>query len=248
MNIFELMEARKTNYTATDAHIYELIRKWPDVFANEKISYIIKQFELSQAALTRFAKKLGFDGFNVFQYQFKTDYEKINTSKFMPSSNMYGEYLKEVEDYFSQECINSIASRIFSSQNVILGGSNLSNLPAKYFQYSLNFTSLKPAFIYNPSEGIIPTTSNDVFILFSVNNGILYRDYLKGTISNPYSPYKILVTFSQKHGLIKYFDEVVVLPEAHLTQTKSTVLPDTFAFLLFSDSVINRLYELASTK
>lgn len=241
MDIFELMENHKNQFSSTDARIYENIRKFPDIFASEKISIIVDKFGISQAALTRFAKRLGFDGFNVFQYQFRIDFQKANDSHTDSEANYYGEYLKNVEKSVSKKQLNILIQHIHNCQNIILAGSNLSNIPAKYFQYSMNFTTYKPAFVYYPSEGIIPATSNDIFILFSVNSGLAFKDYLKGIHQSDHRPYCILITFSKKHTLSKYFDEIVVLPEAHLNQTRYTVLPDTFGFLLFTDILLNEV-------
>ena len=74
MNIFELMESRKNTFSATDRKIYENIKKFPQSYAENKISDLVQSFGFSQAALTRFAKRLGFEGFNVFQYQFRLDF------------------------------------------------------------------------------------------------------------------------------------------------------------------------------
>lgn len=241
MDIFELMESHKNQFSSTDMRIYENIRKFPDTFADEKISIIVEKMGISQAALTRFSKRLGFDGFNVFQYQFRTDFQKANDAHSDSETNYYGEYLKSVEQSISKKQLNTLIEHISSCQNILLAGSNLSNIPAKYFQYSMNFTSYKPSFVFYPSEGTIPVTSEDVFILYSVNSGLAFKEYLKGIRKKESYPYCVLITFSKKHVLSKYFDEVVVLPEAHLSETRHTVLPDTFAFLLFTDILLNEV-------
>ena len=239
MDIFKLMENYKNQFSSTDTRIYENLRKFPDMFANEKISVIVEKLGISQAALTRFAKRLGFEGFNVFQYQFRTDFQKSSASHSDSETDYYSGYLKDVENSISKKQLNSLIEHISNCQNIVLAGSNLSSIPAKYFQYSMNFTSYKPSFVYYPSEGNIPVTSNDIFILFSVNSGLAFKEYLKGIHDSDHRPYCILITFSKKHTLGKYFDEIVVLPEAHLSQTRYTVLPDTFAFLLFTDILLN---------
>lgn len=247
MNTFELMESCKNSYSSTDTRIYEYIRKWPDTFANEKINTIVKKSGVSQAALTRFAKRLGFDGFNIFQYQFKIDLGNVKSNFSPSSSNYYGKYLNEVEKSFDGDQLDSVITHIKECQNLILAGSNLSSLPARFLQYSMNFTSIKPSFIYNPIDGIIPSTEKDVFILFSVNSGLAYKDYLKSSSEKPDQPYKILVTLSKKHSLSKYFNDVIILPESHVNQTKSTVLPDTLAFFLLCNEIIQK-FDINSLK
>lgn len=71
MNIIDRMDTLVAAYTATDRKIYEFIKKFPEQFASCSLNEIVERFKISQPALTRFAKKLGFSGFLEFQYQYR---------------------------------------------------------------------------------------------------------------------------------------------------------------------------------
>jgi hypothetical protein len=51
----------------------------------------------------------------------------------------------------------------------------------------------------------------------------------------------VLVTTNSKHPLRKHFDEVFVLPTAKLSSGTRAVLSDTFAFLIFNDTLVSIL-------
>ena len=85
MDIFEQMKIKRSSFSNMDSRIYESIRKFPEMYASSTISELVQNTGFSQAALTRFAKRLGFDGFNLFQYQFRMD---LNSSKKQTSHHL----------------------------------------------------------------------------------------------------------------------------------------------------------------
>ena len=68
MNLFEHMDAMASSFTKTDHYIYTQCKKFTTDFAEDSITMITQNHNISQPALTRFAKKLGFSGFNEFQF------------------------------------------------------------------------------------------------------------------------------------------------------------------------------------
>ena len=62
MDIFEQMKSKRSSFSNMDSRIYESIRKFPEMYASSTISELVQNTGFSQAALTRFAKRLGFDG------------------------------------------------------------------------------------------------------------------------------------------------------------------------------------------
>ena len=101
-----------------DSRIYESIRKFPEMYASSTISELVQNTGFSQAALTRFAKRLGFDGFNLFQYQFRMD---LNSSKKpdQPSSpaEIYGAYMEKVENSIHEKTVDELKDKENSKWN-----------------------------------------------------------------------------------------------------------------------------------
>lgn len=247
MSIFELMEERKKIFSNTDNRIYETIRKFPQEYAENRISDLVEQFGFSQAALTRFAKRLGFDGFNVFQYQFRLDYAGVeNSHTFQSAAVIYGEYLKRVEEGISEVTMKNLGERIRNSRNVLLAGSNISSLPARYLHMFFNISHQVPSYLCDLDSGLIPTEKQDLFILFSVGSGAGFKAALERWQGKDYAPYRILITLSNRHPLRKYSDEVIVLPGSGFSAHNTNVLPDTLAFLLFCDILARHLNETES--
>lgn len=97
MNIFEKMDAQKNKYTKTELLIYENVKKMPKNFSDAPIPEITRIYSFSQPSLTRFAKKLGFDGFLRFQYQLKNDLSNNTATDNSSRAEFYGSFMKLVE-------------------------------------------------------------------------------------------------------------------------------------------------------
>ena len=77
MNTLELMDASVSSFSKTDRQIYESIRKFPEEFATRSITDVSDNTRVTKPALTRFAKKLGFNGFAELQYQLAQDLKEM---------------------------------------------------------------------------------------------------------------------------------------------------------------------------
>lgn len=242
MDIFEQMKSKRSSFSNMDSRIYESIRKFPEMYASSTISELVQNTGFSQAALTRFAKRLGFDGFNLFQYQFRMD---LNSSKKpdQPSSpaEIYGAYMEKVEKSIPEKTVDELIQRIRSARSIVLAGSHMSSLPAEYLHMVLNISQSAVSMLYNPNYGIQVANDQDLYILFSVNSGLAQKDILKKWAARQTRPYRVLITVSPKHMMRKYFDEVIVLPESDGNEVEYSVLDDTLAFLLFCDMISHRL-------
>lgn len=242
MDIFEQMKSKRSSFSNMDSRIYESIRKFPEMYASSTISELVQNTGFSQAALTRFAKRLGFDGFNLFQYQFRMD---LNSSKKpdQPSSpaEIYGAYMEKVENSIHEKTVDELIQRIRSARSIVLAGSHMSSLPAEYLHMVLNISQSAVSMLYNPNYGIQVANDQDLYILFSVNSGLAQKDILEKWAARQTRPYRVLITVSPKHMMRKYFDEVIVLPESDGNEVEYSVLDDTLAFLLFCDMIGHRL-------
>ena len=97
MNIFEEMELKKNQFTKTDHVVYAMIRKFPDEISSEKVNDLAISWNISQAALTRFAKKLGFTGFTEFQYYYRKALEEPEVTDKNGISQQYASVLSKIE-------------------------------------------------------------------------------------------------------------------------------------------------------
>ena len=243
MNILELMDSKASSFSKNERKIYEAIKKFPDAFANESLSTISFNSGFTKPALTRFAQKLGFNGFTEFQYQFNLDKESLSLSSEENSlAKIYANVLLRTEEMIDDEQLELIKQKMMDARAIYIKGTNLSRLPAEELQIAL---SLKPPYlpILIP-EDIPPTTFNqkDVLILFSSQTGSSHQDFCRILRNKELvHPYSILVTTNAKHPLRHNFTQVVVLPSVNLAIGKKAALSDTFSFLYFNECLMEKL-------
>lgn len=240
MDVLELMDGNVASYSKTDRMIYELIRKFPDSYAQKSITDIAVSGHFSKAALTRFAKRLGFVGFAELQYQLRQDLSRQREGA--PSNaEVYGALLPVVEAALDRDSLSKLAARLKESAHVFLVGSNLSRLPAEELHMALYY--VPEVFAVAPPADVMPRfCADDTLIVFSAITGAAHTVLVKALSDYAEQrPRMVLVTTNSKHPLRKHFDEVFVLPTASLASGTHAVLSDTFAFLVFNDALTSIL-------
>ena len=240
MDTLELMDSCVNSYSKTDRMIYESIRKFPNRYAQQSISEIAEQGNFSKAALTRFAKRLGFGGFAELQYQLRQDLTQRREGA-PTNAEVYGALLPAVEAAIDRTKLSTLAQRLRDSAHVFLVGSNLSRLPAEELHMALAYTP--EVFAVVPPSDVWPTfRAGDTLIVYSAITGAAHTDFVKRLSAHEEGqPHMVLVTTNSKHPLRKHFDEVFVLPTASLASGTRAVLSDTFAFFVFNDALTSIL-------
>lgn len=240
MNTLELMDSSAASYSKTDRRIYELIRKFPDNHANASISEIAENGRVSKAALTRFAKRLGFVGFAEFQYQLRQDLEQRREGA-PTNAEVYGALLPTVESSLDHDRLAALGRRLRESPHVFVMGANLSRLPAEELHMALAYTP--EVFAVLPPTDVMPNFQpDDTLIIYSAITGGAHVDFIKTLNAHPEKrPHMVLITTNSKHPLRRHFNEVFVLPTAALSSGTHAVLSDTFAFFVFNDVLTSLL-------
>lgn len=245
MNVLELMDSKTTSFSKTERRIYEGIKRFPEHFATSSISEIAIRSGISKPALTRFAKKLGFNGYLEFQYQLNLDYKKSTTQHKTSLANCFCKTLLQVEEAVSDEILFNLIQRIASAHVTYLLGHNLSRLPSEELAMVLNL--LTDFVALHPQQDCRPMHfhQDDVLIAYSAVDGSSYKEYLRGFRSAEFiRPYMILITTNGKHPLRHNFDEVIVLPIVSKVGSENIALSDTFAFLFFNELLMQKLKEV----
>ncbi len=248
MTIFELMDSKRNTYSKNDLRIYNNIKKFPDAYATLSFTELIEETGFSQASLTRFAKKIGFNGFQEFQYQFIQDYNSRHEHRQLSRSEVYGELLTLTEKQLKEELIHNLCARIQASHKVYFSGTSLARMPAEYLDISLkiigytNTEFLPVDILYGHA------TKEDTLIFFSAHTGILATDFMERIKRHNATPHMILVTMNPKHSLRKYFDEVILLPDISSSYIDQSVVSDTFSFFMLIDLIMNRMNQLNAEK
>lgn len=236
MNAIELMDSKSSSFTKTDRAIYESVRRLPDRFATQSLTEISQHTDYSKSALTRFAQRLGYDGFVEFQYHFARSLQEAQERDGAPTSaESYGQLLKAVEEQVSSHVLGDLVKRMEACRHVYLMGYNLSRVPAEELDVALRFT---PHILASYVQPDFPPRlcSEDMVIVYSAVSGGSYGAFMREVRNSAANkPFMVLVTTNFKHPLRRNFDQVIVLPTLSLSTASSVVLSDTFAFLMFND-------------
>ena len=245
MTIFELMDSMKNKYTKTDLQIYEFVKKFPNIFQSEPITELVESFGFSQPSLTRFAKKLGFSGFNQFQYQLQNDINQpsIQTES---RSQFYSHFLEMTESSINQKDLKKITKYITDADRIIFAGNHISSIPANYLDLSFKLLSEKATAHLQEGQASFSLKRNDVFILFSSYTGKGFKNYVSKATND--GIHTILVTLTPKHPLRKEFETIFVLPESQSIHSGKTVLTETFAYFMFIDLLLESLKQFRNEK
>lgn len=243
MTIFDEMEAKKNTFTKTDNEIYATIKKFSDDVATNRINEIVSIFGISQPALTRFAKKLGYSGFTEFQFAYKNDLQNLKEKPKKTHAQVYGDLFSSIENSISKEEIHSLAKRMISSHIIYTAGASIAQIPASYIfsigQITGWFTAIQCSTHEIPSY----MQNDDVFILFSAYSGSAFKSSMERFHGKETQPYKILITFNPKHSLRKEFDMIFVLPAVNNSSSAigTAVTAEPISFLFFIDLLVDEI-------
>lgn len=246
MTIYETMDYMIPHYTKTDHEIYEFIKKFENLFINESINELVSNFPFSQAALTRFAKKLGFDGFSQFQYQLRID-QKIKEDSLIATPSLrsatYAKILEATEKNITNKEIEQLGNKILNADYLYTTGSNLSSLPAEYLKMGMRIFHLDNISFLSPDDFFIPAknTKNNVILIYSAFSGRAYKEHLETLNNFKEQPYICLITMNPKHSLKKFANQVIILPETTMQDYGGKAITETLAFLMFNDMLFDYL-------
>ena len=243
MNIFEKMESEKKFFTKNDYVVYNYIKKFPNSFNERSTTDIISDLQISQASLTRFAQKLGFNGISDFQYQYKIDLKNYNESDEKTSSAMlYGDLLLETEKCLDEDLLKTLKSFYNDADSIYLLGYNLSKLPAMEFDILYKVAGNKNVQFVNYDQFTFKTPDRSLIFVYSAMRG---EAFLKGLsqMDKGNGTKIVLITMNRKHVLRKYVDLTVILPSANKDNVGKAYLAETMCFLMFNDILIEYLFK-----
>ncbi|MBR3357822.1 MAG: MurR/RpiR family transcriptional regulator [Solobacterium sp.] len=251
MNILDLIDTKVSSYTKTDRVIYEKLKKYPGKFVEQSYTELVKDIDVSPAALTRFAKKLGFNGFNEFQFQLSSDLQnrkKENTGSGM--AEQFSKALMRTEESVSGEQLATAAEKLINAKKIFCLGFNASSLPARFlwdtlrseFSFEVEMTDFDYIFTnYN---------KQDVIVLFSVSSGSFYHPFIQSIRKKDpqEQPEVIMVTMNPKHPLRKYCDDVILLPSAGGMYQSHAAALENMIFMMFNDMLVAKIRHTLNKK
>ena len=132
-SVIPIIESNYENFTALEKNIADFFMK-----NEEKMDFsakeIAKHLFVSEASLSRFAKKCGFRGYREFIYQYEESFEEKNkelTGHTRTVLNMYQELLNKTYSLMDEAQIIRICEKLGQARRVFVCGKGSSGLAAR---------------------------------------------------------------------------------------------------------------------
>lgn len=236
MNPYELIELKRSSFTKTDQHIVDLVEKNADaIFRNATITNLAKEYDISQASLTRFIQKLGYPSYNEFKFDiYRCEKQSLTTQGSKETIlEAYSGLILQMQNVIKDEDLQAIACEIAKARTVVTIGMHKSFLPAQSLQYNL-LKLAKPTMAFsNDDRHEIKhfVTKEDIIVLFTAE-GASAKEFIE--------EYKekdipiVLITMNDKCPIKKYAKHVIWLPNSR-NQNMHKYLENQVFFLVFAD-------------
>lgn len=239
MTPLQLMEAHKADFTPNDLLIYQSIRENPAQVTYKTISRLAEDCGVSQPALSRFVKTLGYSRYQDFRSEL-TAWLALQSEQEAQGTNHLGYFhqlyqlLQEAEKLLTADYMQELARYIGQHRNILASGLAKSFHPAQLFEILMRKKSRAVRAVPYDflGESADYLEEEDLLVLFSVSGkSQIMREvqYTKGKV--------LLVTASLEPPALPCIDRTVVLPYVTGDPESSSVSPvlfDVFVELLVS--------------
>ena len=222
MNLWKTMDEYLDDYSPKEKKVYDLIKKEPYSFASSTAMEIADKYHISQSSISRFCKRLGFNGFSDFRMSLIVSAKPDVTAeqKDMPSyDEVLSDYLKLVSQSLDHKQLDTLCDRIMGCRTLYTSGYGISDIAARYLTFNMTIMNVSSLHIV-PSyevEQLHTMDDSDVLILFSSSNPS-HRDMFQTLKDLPKErwPYIVLICLNKNHSFRKLADQTIILPDQSL--------------------------------
>lgn len=237
MNPFQLMEQHKGNFTQNDLVIYRAVTENPDQVTYKTISRLAEDCGVSQPAVSRFVKGLGYARYQDFRadliahlaMQSRAEGESAHQQRYF--AVLY-RTLAEAEQLFTEEFMRELAAYVCSFDRVYASGIRKSAQPAQLLEQLMRKNRRAVQAVSRDALADVAAymEPNDLLILFSVSGSA----QLMGQITEANGKV-LLVTANPHYDNAAAVDRAIILPYASADPETSSISPilfDVFVELL----------------
>ncbi|MGN1390196.1 MAG: MurR/RpiR family transcriptional regulator [Bulleidia sp.] len=212
MDPFANMELHKSSFTQNDQKIYEAIIAKPEQVTYQSTNKLAENLGVSQPALTRFIKMLGYQKYQDFRSDITTwlaRREVTGSFKHMTYFERMDQLLKEAEKVLTDEYVTDIARYILKADRIFASGIGKSMNPAYLMQalFRKHERFITPCQLDTLNEVADHISPKDLLVIFSVSAQPEIMERVKATSGSI-----LLITCNAAHNYQDTVSRTVVLP------------------------------------
>ncbi len=237
MNTYELMELNKNSFTNNEELIYEFIKDNAYEVFRGTIVDMANKVGVSQPAITRFCKKIGYESFTDFKMNlYKAEKESGETKSSdmnFPVLESYTSLIKKMDTVLDKHELKEFAHSIINARRVFIVGTHKSRLPAELFQLNVYKFGINCNLFTSETDVELNmlTNSDDLVIIVSAF-GELYKNLVK-ELNNNDVPIALL-TMNNKITNKQIYKHLFWLPN-HRNQNEDVYTENPVIFSMFID-------------
>lgn len=239
-SVIPIIEANYKNFTSVEKNIANFFRNNEEImdFSAKSIS---NRLFVSEAALSRFAKKCGYRGYREFIYQYEQNLTERNL-KIVGNAgsvlNMYQELLNKTYSLIDQKQIMRICEYMADASRVFVCGKGSSGLAAmeaesRFMRIGVDIDSITDSDIMRFQTVFQNSKSMVIGISVSgMTESILY--FLQQ--AHEKKSKTVLITAHKNGRISSYCDEIVLIPSLKYLNYGNVISPQ-FPILIFLDII-----------
>lgn len=212
MNPFINMEQHKGLFTQNDLIIYRAILENPEQVVYLSTNRLAEALGVSQPALSRFVKTLGYSRYQDFRSDLTAWLSKENKNRHsdrLPYFERLQRLMEEAEQVLTDELLTELAMEIRRADHIFATGIGKSFHPALLLQTLFRKHSIFPIAcpLDQLNEYADQMTEGDLMVAFSVSARGELTERIRHTKGKV-----MLITTNTMHGCESFVDRIVVLP------------------------------------
>lgn len=239
-SVIPIIEANYKNFTSVEKNIANFFRNNEEImdFSAKSIS---NRLFVSEAALSRFAKKCGYRGYREFIYQYEQNLTERNL-KIVGNAgsvlNIYQELLNKTYSLIDQEQIMRICEYMADASRVFVCGKGSSGLAAmeaesRFMRIGVDIDSITDSDIMRFQTVFQNSKSMVIGISVSgMTESILYSLQQ----AHEKKSKTVLITAHKNGRISSYCDEIVLIPSLKYLNYGNVISPQ-FPILIFLDII-----------
>ena len=239
-SVIPIIEANYKNFTSVEKNIANFFRNNEEImdFSAKSIS---NRLFVSEAALSRFAKKCGYRGYREFIYQYEQNLTERNL-KIVGNAgsvlNIYQELLNKTYSLIDQKQIMRICEYMADASRVFVCGKGSSGLAAmeaesRFMRIGVDIDSITDSDIMRFQT--VFQNSKSMVIGISVSGMTEYILYSLQQAHEKKSK-TVLITAHKNGRISSYCDEIVLIPSLKYLNYGNVISPQ-FPILIFLDII-----------